>query len=72
MEQGPEVRVPERVEVWVEAAVAEDKAAAVEAVEAASQRAPEATAFAQTVVKERLINWGPPVMSRNARNAGPP
>jgi hypothetical protein len=71
MEPGREVRDPEQVEVWVEAAVAEVRAA-VGAVGAASQQAPEATACAPTVVKGRAINWGPPVISRNAPNAVPP
>ncbi len=71
-EQDREVRVPEQVEEWVEAAVDEVKAVVVGAGEAALLQVPEVTACVPTVVKERPINWGPPVMSRNAQNAGPP
>jgi len=52
MEPGPEVKDPEQAEAWVEAAVAEVRAEAVEAVEEASQRALVVTVFALTVVKK--------------------
>jgi hypothetical protein len=72
MEQDQEVRDLEQVEEWGEAAVDEVKAVVVGAGEAALLQALEVTACAPTAVKERPINWGPPVMSRNVQNAVPP
>ena len=79
MEQAQEVRDPEQVEVWVEAAVARARAvvararAAVGKVEEVVLRQVRAaTVSALTVVKDRPINWGFPVMSSNVLNAGRP
>jgi hypothetical protein len=48
--------------------VDEVKAVVVGAGEAALLQALEVTVCAPTVVKERPINWGPPVMSRSVQN----
>jgi hypothetical protein len=68
MEQDQEVRDLEQVEEWVGAAVDKVKAVVVGAGEAALLQALEVTVFAPTVVKERPINWGHPVTSRNVQN----
>lgn len=62
MEQGQEVKVPERVEV-------RDEAVAVEAVNL--PQAQEDLAFVQAVVSESLTKWECHAMSRSAPTAGP-
>ncbi|OEU45240.1 MAG: hypothetical protein BBJ60_11575 [Desulfobacterales bacterium S7086C20] len=64
MEQGQEVKVPERVEVRDEAV-----ADAVEAVNL--PQAQEDLAFVQAVVSESLTKWECHAMSRSAPTAGP-
>lgn len=66
MEQARGAKAPEQAEAWEEAKVV--AAAAVVAL----RQALEVIASAQTVVKECLINWGLPAMSRAARSAEPP
>ena len=66
MEQAQEDRAPEQAGAWEELKVV----AAVKAV--ALRKALEVIASAPTVVKECLINWGLPAMSRAALSAGPP
>jgi len=72
MEQDQEARDLEQAEEWVEAALAEVKAVGAGAREVDLRQALEVIASAPTVVKECLINWGLPAMSRAALSAGPP
>ena len=64
MEQGQEVKVPERVKVRDEAV-----AGAVE--EADLPQAQEDLAFVQAVVSESLTKWECHAMSKSAPTAGP-
>ena len=64
-EQAQEVRDKEQVEAWVEVVVAG-------AVEVVLRQALVDIVFAPTAVKEQPINWGLPVISRNAQNAERP
>ena len=67
MELDQEVKGPERVEVWVEAAKAVAEVAKVEAVVLPQVRA--VIAYVPIVVKKRHIKRGALVMSRNALSA---
>jgi len=69
MEQGREVRDLEQVEDRDEVVVV---AKVVVAGEVVLRQDRVVTAFAPTVVKKQLINWGPPVMSRIAQSVAPP
>ena len=66
-EQVQEDKAPEQVGAWEEV-----KAVVAGAREVALRQALEVIASAPTVVKECLINWGLPAMSRAALSAGPP
>lgn len=64
MEQDQEVRDLEQVEAWVEVVV--------RAEEEVLRQARAVIASVPTVVKEHLISWVTPAMSRNVPNAAPP
>ena len=72
MEQAREARDQEQVEVWVEAPVAGAKEVVDKAEEVVLRQVRAVFAFAQTVVKERPINWEPPVTSGNVLSAERP
>ena len=65
MEQDQEVREPEQVKAQGEVAV-------VRAGEEVLRQDQAVIASVPTVVKEHLISWVAPVMSKNVPNAAPP
>ena len=72
MEQARGAKDLEQLEAWVEAAVAEGKAAVAGALEEVLQQDRVDIVSVPTAVKEQPINWGAPVMSRNVLNAERP
>jgi hypothetical protein len=72
MQQAREARDQAQVEARVEAAVAEAEEVEDKGEEVVSVQARAVIAFAPTVVKKHPINWGAPVMSRNAPSAERP
>ena len=72
MEQDQEARDLEQVEAWVEEAAWAGEALVVVDREVVLRQARAVIVSALIVVKEQPINWGPPVMSRNAQNVERP
>lgn len=71
-EQAREARARERAEVWEEAVVDEAHGVVEKGKEEVLQQAREVIAFVPAAVKEPSINWGAPVMTRNAQSAARP
>jgi len=72
MEQDQKVRDLEQVEAWVGLVVAVAREVVAVAREVVLRQVRAVLASAPTVGKGSPINWGPPVMSRNALSAKRP